>query len=391
MPRSIYAAITACVLVGVAGCSTGDLSSTQEATSGDCAAAGVVAAKESLETFIGEPAFNLPAGAVPFDARALQGQGKRILAIPIGSQFDLAKSFLKAWETQFTKYGVRMDTYANQGTPTEWSAGVQQAIRQDYDGILLLGNNPRTFTPAIQEANAAGIPVFDVSSQVKRNGPAPDVKIAGYTYPGVEQQATLQANWITADSCGRADVLIVTSKDILNNPPHTQAMRNALQANCPECNVDEVNVPVTEWAQKMQGAVQSALIANPNIKYIASCCDAMTSQIAPAISAAGKSGVVKFVGASGTPAALDALRKGSDLTMTVGEDVQCFAAAAADNVMRSLLGKPTLENVDDKGWAVQAQRIFTKDNAAEAGVPAEFSKGYGGACSAAYTKIWSGA
>jgi tRNA A58 N-methylase Trm61 len=100
--------------------------------------------------------------------------------------------------------------------------------------------------------------------------------------------------------------------------------------------------------------------------------------------------MVQYVGSQGTPGAMDALREGSDLTMTAGEDLQCFATIAADNVMRGLLHKPTVDSVDDRGWALQAHRIFTQANAAEAGVPAGYSEGYGGACSAAYKQIWSG-
>lgn len=392
--RSAAGILALTLIFSVSACTTVDSASDSSVAARPEACTqnpAVKAADAVVEKFSAVPNFVPPATAAPFAADALVGKNKRILAIPIGSQFELAKSYLASWQKIFPQYGVKMDTYSNQGTPSEWSAGVQQAITQKYDGILLLGNNPRTFAPAIQSANAAGIPVFDVSSQVKANGPAPGVKIAGATFPASEQAAEIQANWIVSDSCAAAKVLIVTSNDILNDPPHTAALERTLKADCSNCTYTEVNVPVTQWAQKIQSSVQSALIADPTINYVASCCDAMTSFVSAGIQAVGRDGKVSFTGYNGTPAALDTLREGGSLKMTVGEDIECFSTIAADNVMRGLLDLPTVENTDSQGYGLQALRVFTKANVQDAGVPAQFSKGYGSSCADAYHKIWNGA
>ena len=60
--------------------------------------------------------------------------------------------------------------------------------------------------------------------------------------------------------------------------------RAKLAANCPNCKiVQEINVGVTEWATKIQPAVQSAVQAHPEVNVIIPIYDSMSQFVVPAL------------------------------------------------------------------------------------------------------------
>jgi ribose transport system substrate-binding protein len=106
----------------------------------------------------------------------------------------------------------------------------------------------------------------------------------------------------------------------------------------------------------------------------------MSTFVTPAIAIAGKGESVKVVTFNGTPFVLDLIREGS-VEMDIGENLDWIAHAMLDDEMRLLCGMAPI--TDSK----VPLRIFTADNIAEVGSPADAAMGYGEAYVDGYLKL----
>lgn len=109
--------------------------------------------------------------------------------------------------------------------------------------------------------------------------------------------------------------------------------------------------------------------------------NSMSQFVVPALRLTGKTGTVKVGTFNGTPFVLDFIRQGS-VTMDIGESLDWIAYATIDGHVRDLCGmkSPSALNVPFY--------IFDKANAADAGVPAGYDKGYGDAYVSGFRKLW---
>ena len=141
-----------------------------------------------------------------------------------------------------------------------------------------------------------------------------------------------------------------------------------------------MNVPIPEWGTKIKPVVQSAIVADPKLTYVVCIYDSMSQFVTPAIEATNTVGKVKVIGFNGTPFVLDLVRQGKVET-DIGESLNWAGMAIADAEMRLIGGMGQVPSMNIPF------RLFTQSNAAEAGVPAQFSKGYG-AFNPQYLKLW---
>lgn len=348
-------------------------------------------AKSEVAKYEGVPTdWTVPASAVPFDASALAG--KKIYYVGVGTQYELQKLMIPILEDAFAKNDVVMDVFENQGTPAEWAKGVEQAVNQGYDAILLMGNSPQYFAPAVTLANEAGIPVIPTWVRAPSTPPTEGLDLFGAVYNVDELQGKLEADWVIADADGKpVHAIVLGASDQGQNDAWVKSITDEFETVCgPTCKVTVIDVPAAQWAQKTQSEVQSALVANPDVNYVIPFATAQQSFVVPGIQAADKVGQVKSVSGQGVPFGLDMIRDGDVVAADVGQDLSCMANMAVDNTMRAVAGLEPSENIDPAtGWGTLPVRVWTKANVADAGVPAEFFKGYGDACTAAYEKIWA--
>ena len=153
--------------VAVAACGSSNKSSTSASTAGastggastaaasDPTAAGVAYAKQQLAASTAVPTFKLKAPA--FDMSKIKG--KVIFSFPLTSAVPYVVAVDKQAADVVQKYGAKWVEYTNQGTPNEWTAGINQAINTKAD-VIILGSGIACPDPAgpIKKAKAAGIP-----------------------------------------------------------------------------------------------------------------------------------------------------------------------------------------------------------------------------------------
>lgn len=338
---------------------------------------GVANAKANIDNYSAIPDFVAPGD--PFDAKACM-EGKSILTIPASSAIPFVKTIADHKSKLAEALGFKHEQWENQGNPTQWIQGMEYAGNNGFDAIsLLAGADPRFFEPQVKAAQGKGVKVVTSHlTGLELDAPA---GVDANTAIDYKQAGKLLADWTIAQTAGKVNALILVSNEALSTDSLTDGLTETFDENCPDCSYEIVNVPIVDWATKIQPTVQGKLQANAGINYVIPIYDSMSTFVTPAIAIAGKRDSVKVVTFNGTPFALDLIRDGS-VEMDIGENLDWIAHAMLDAEMRLLCD---LDPITDSKVPL---RVFTADNITEVGDPAEASKGYGDAYVQGYRDLW---
>ena len=193
----------------------------------------------------------------------------------------------------------------------------------------------------------------------------------------------LGADWIIADSNGKANVLY-SADDASSGAIQLAAATNEFATKCPGCKVTVVHYNDGSLP-KLSTAVSAALISNPNIEYVFNAYDEPGGIYAVQGLKQVKGRKLKFVAGGGTPVALQRIRN-SDESASPGIDASAVAWDMADSIFRFVLGVPKVPAYP------LSLRLFTKDNLPQDtadtsayGTGAWYSDG---GFRAMYTKLW---
>tara|TARA_B100000575_G_C23134042_1_gene658376 strand:- start:1598 stop:2701 length:1104 start_codon:yes stop_codon:yes gene_type:complete len=336
----------------------------------------IEAAQANIAAYSSIPEFVAP--GKPFDAKGCMAS-KSILTVPASSAIPFIKTIADHKDALAEELGFKHIQWENQGNPTQWIQGMEYAGNNNFNLIsLLAGADPRFFEPQVAAAQGKGLKVVtshltgletDAPAGVDANT-AIDYKTAG----------RLLADWTITQTEGKTNALVLVSTEALSTDSMVSGLEEGFAA-CPSCEYEIVNVPIVDWATKIQPTVQGKLQANPNINYVVPIYDSMSTFVTPAIAISGKRDTVKVATFNGTPFVLDLIRDGA-VEMDIGENLDWIAHAMLDAEMRLLCG---LEPIVDSKVPL---RVFTAENIGEVGNPAKASAGYGDAYQEGYRSLW---
>jgi ribose transport system substrate-binding protein len=329
------------------------------------------------------PTFTLDAPA--FDVT--KAKGKTVLNIPITEQIPYVKAVDDEMKRVATKYGVKWINYQNNGTPTDWSKGVDYGIAIHANLIILhSGINPATVIPALERAKAAGIPVMATHTyQVGQTLPASVAGLlAATTRAPFQQSGELQADYVVAQSGCAAQPVIITAGDLLASAPILTGMQNELKSLCPSITPGVIDVPVAQWGTNIKPDLQSYLVSHPTTNWVMASYDDMVIPTSAAIQAVGKGTSVRVTSYNGTPANVALIQEGNIFSADMGESIQWLAWSVNDQAFRILSGVPPVES-GDEGTPL---RVIDDSNVAQLGTPPGNDAGYGTAYVAGYEALW---
>lgn len=338
---------------------------------------GVDQARKNIESYSGIPEF-VPPGE-PFDAKACMA-GKKIFTIPASSSIPFIKTISDHKGELAAEFGFEHMEWENQGNPTQWIQGIEHAANNGFNLVsLLAGADPRFFEPQVAQAQAAGVKVVTSHlTGLEQDAPA---GVDAATAIDYRKAGELMADWTIAQTDGKVNALVVVSNEALSTDSIVSGLTEAFETRCPDCKFEIVNVPITDWATRIQPTVAGALQANADLNYVIPIYDSMSTFVTPAIAIAGRAEQVKVATFNGTPFVLDLIRQG-DVEMDIGENLDWIAHAMLDAEMRLLCD---LEPIRDSKVPL---RVFSADNVAEVGEPADAAKGYGDAYVEGFRKLW---
>ena len=378
--RAVAVAMAAAsmMLVAVFGSSTSTAKSVKPSATSARANAGVAAARQLLARYSKIPSFKSPGPA--FNARKLM-RGKTVFSVPLNSSDQFVQVLENGNAAIAKSIGFKYRDYTNSGSLSAWVQGIQTGVTEHANVIdLLSGINPALLQPQIRTAKRSHIPTV-VSDAYDLNQPsAPNVgAVMNVPYA---QAGRLMAAYTISATNGKADVLVITSNDVVSSPYMGRAIKQEFSAYCKACKVKTINVPVADWASQTETQVEAALHADPKINYILPVYDSQSQFVVPAITASGDSGKVFIVTYDGTPFVLKMMQDGNTVKMDVGEDLNWISYAIMDQDMRIAAGLKPSRNENTP------MMIFTKKNVNTAGIPPKNSTGYGKSYIVGYEKLW---
>lgn len=381
-PRGAAVGAATLSLMLVAACGSG--SGSDGADGGG--SADQAAAKAAVEKAKAVPEFVAPGPA--FDASA--ARGKRIALVPDYPMLPFVQEINVGLKAAAKEAGLEVDDCNNDGTVGGWVKCFDKAIASKPDLIVLNGSpSPSQLQPQIKAAKAAGIPVIANHVPLDEEfpkGTLPETNVTGLTavQPGpFVQGAKLMADYTVAEDGADVNALIVTANEAPASRGLVKMIQDELAAVCDSCENTVLNVPIVDWATKLQGEVRTALLKDPEINWIITIYDGAMPNVVPAIQAAGRKGKVKLTGFNGQGFALQGIADGT-VTSTMGENLEWTGWATIDRALRVLVNG----DADDATEIDTPVRVWDSSNIDEAGTPPKPTQGYGDTFKDGYLELW---
>jgi ribose transport system substrate-binding protein len=319
----------------------------------------------------------------PFDAK--KAAGKTIFSIQENSTNPFTNAIVAGMRNVADKIGIKLVDYPNQGQHTQWIQGIQQAISRKVDVIVLLGGTigPIYFKEQAAAAARAGIPIVTVVDRDLTQGAEPNTAArVGQPYA---EAARLDADWIIKQTKCDANVLVITTNELIAGDINSKAAQGEFDKYCGGgCKTRFVNVPLSQWGTKIGTTTQTEVSSNPHLNYVLPLYDAMSQFVVPAIQLGGGITRVKVATFNGTPGILRMIQTGNTVEMIVGENETHLGYAAMDQAMRLMTG---VDPISDGDYGLPL-RVFDDSNVGETGDPPAYGVGYGDKWRDGFLQAW---
>jgi ribose transport system substrate-binding protein len=319
----------------------------------------------------------------PFDAK--KAAGKTIFSIQENSTNPFTNTVVAGMKDVAGKIGIKVVDYPNQGQRTQWIQGIEQAISQKADAIVLSGGTigPIYFKEQAAAATRAGIPIITVVDRdlTQRAQPNAAARVA---QPYAEA-ARLDADWIIKQTKCNANVLVLTTNEVIAGDIGKKAAQDEFAKYCGEgCKTKFVNVPLSQWSTKIGTTTQTEVSSNKDLNYVFPLYDPMAQFVVPAIQLGGGIARVKVATYNGTPGILRMIQTGDTVEMIVGENETHIGYAAMDQAMRLMTG---VDPIADGDYGIPL-RVFDDSNVDETGDPPGYGVGYGDQWRKGFLQAW---
>jgi ribose transport system substrate-binding protein len=255
----------------------------------------------------------------------------------------------EAVEARAAENGVTVDTFA---LPTasgvaDQVSQMENAVTQQYDGIILGTVDAAGIVPGIEAANAAGIPVLAVDT-----APAGGDIISLVQTDNVA--AAEQGGNFIAEQIGSAGKVLNLQGDLANQTGQARndGLHKALDA-FPDIQVIDQS---TMWlGEKGLTITENILTSDPDIVAIFAANDPPALGAVQALKAAGRDDVL-VVGFDGTESGLEAVKSG-DLAADVLQFPAAMGIIGVDLMVRHLNGETVPEKVDSGSGLATADNV----------------------------------
>ena len=345
--RVVLVAASAVTALLLAACSSG----TGAGSSSTTTASGPLAAKVAQLEKAGA-GYAIPSGQI---SGLDQVKGKTVYYIPItqqSAQFGVTQTAMQA---AFGKVGVTVQVCNGNGTPTGISACLSQATKARAGAIVTDAIAYVLAANAFDAAIAAGIPVLN-TNQIPDSAHPAAAKL-GYIYAPGDALMVATADWIINDSQGKAEVVINQSTDGPAPASFVTAAKAEFAKECPACKVTINPISAANFAL-IPSSTSSALLKNPNVKYVIAEFDQYVQPTLGGVQQAGRIADVKGLSGGGQLAGLQMLKNKNFIYASAGQASAYQGWVNADAVLRMMTGTAG----DKLPQYTIPIRLFTRDN-----------------------------
>jgi ribose transport system substrate-binding protein len=306
--------------------------------------------------------------------------GKKIVFLSSNGQNDASREWGDAIEEAAGKLGWEVTFIDGLGSPKTWIEGYNQAVALQPDGIVT-DADIASMQDAVKEGAKQGIVLVGIHGTAFP-GPNEELGIFFNIQQDPRDIGKAQADWIIADSGGKARVVVTTHCEYQIACTKAKATEDRIR-ECKGCEVLEVfNSPIAEVAQRQPPAVTAWVQKYGTPLYITSVADYTADYQVPALRAGGVAdGEVILVSADGNRSAYERIRAGGQFQkVTASEPYKMQGYQAVDELNRAFNNQPP------SGWVTPPYLVTPENVNAEGGDQNTFipSNGY----AEQYAKIW---
>jgi ribose transport system substrate-binding protein len=281
------------------GSSSTNTTSSSSASSGSESSGAILKLADKQVNELYKGTYTLPTGSIT------PAEGKTIWAISAGQQALSPVNATKGFAEAASKLGWKVKIWDGKYDPSQWLAGIRQAVSAGADGIWTYSFDCATVKAAMEEAAKADIPVVIAQgTDCGKGSESVATHEAEYTThvqdgvitraPGTFAEWNIAfggsgAWWLVAHTEGKAKVIEFVESDLEATLQAGQGVEEVI-ARCPGCEiVEKVTFTGLELGPALQEKAQQALLQHPEANAVTGNYDtAVTSGIAAAIRASGR-------------------------------------------------------------------------------------------------------
>ena len=373
----------AAITLAAAACSSASSSSGGSGGSGgsgttSAANSGLAHAKSAVASAEKQSTYQVPTGKLS----GVSGlRGKTVYYVPITQQAPQFATTAAGLKQALATAGISLQVCNGNSNPSQVSACISQATGARAGAIITDSIPYGLAANALSAAQAKGIPVIITDQVVDSAHPAS--KSLAYLYDPGPKQLVEAADWIIADSAGKAKVLINESTDSPSTLSYVAAAQAEFKKYCSGCTV-AINKISSANFSLIGSSTSSALLSNPGIDYVLPEFEQYLQPTTGGIQQSGKAASIKVVTSA---AQIDSLQelKAKQLAAAAGQSSGYQGWVDADAALRMMLKQSVPQTT-------VPTRLFTTGNIASLTLTdaAQTSGTWYGSTSyqQAYQKLW---
>jgi ABC-type sugar transport system substrate-binding protein len=339
--RVLAASVAAlAMVVFVAGCGDDENSSSGENTGAAAASkesGGKADAQAAVEKFQQTSGVEWPQPTESFDPGtgkvAVISCGNAGINCLKGSEDAQAAAKAMGWEPS--------PIFDGEFTPAKQAGFVQQAIQENYDGIILVSIDANSIKAALDAAVAKKIPIACVMCV----NPDWEGKVIDVSTGGVAEGEAI-GSWVAANADSSKKIVGFDDKSFpIVAERRTNAMAK-IEEYCPDCQVEEADYPTTDLSKAGQPTFTGTLNANPSgsLGVVMAPYDPAAIPMAKAAEQQGRSDF-KMTGYDASPDYLAMIKEGTGgAAATTAVPFPFSSWGAMDQVARIKAGKEPWES-----------------------------------------------
>jgi len=162
------------------------------------------------------------------------------------------------------KLGWSTKVISFQQTPEALQSAFDTAISDKPDGVVVSGFPVAAYAEKLAKLNQMGIPVVDYAT----TNPVGNGIIAVAGDDTTVKYGEYQAEWIAADSKGKAHVIMFNTPDFPVQVKLQDALKERLAALCSGCTFDSVDIALSDLGPDLPNRVVSEVQRKPDTNYI---------------------------------------------------------------------------------------------------------------------------
>lgn len=335
-------------LAGLVGCGDSDSdsgsdSATNAAQPSSSAPAGVQRAADAIKPYLEPPSeigVSAPLSRTPRGARIVFMECATPACKLLGDGLASAAKAL----------GATLDRVNAGQTPQSTARAWSEVIANPPKAVIQGAFPPSLEMQQLRTMKSKGIPVVTAYADE-----APGLTTSVVGKPQFEATGKAMANYVIAESEGKAKAVVITNGDIPGLIPQLQHIKDTFSANCPACEVEGLTVPLNGIGRTVPGQIASYLQRNRDTDWIIFNTPDFIAGVPQALSAASITGV-KAITQSESPIALNYLKGNQLLSANYAISLEFAAWRMVDTAARLIVGDEA-----PKSSPMPAQFLLAKD------------------------------